>query len=290
MSWQLFAFMAAILTGTAALLEKRTLRREHAASFAAALSLVSFVVSLSFVPVAEFKDLTLPALSTIIIAGILAAASFLLITKALRHMEVSTMSPLMVIEPGIVAILAFYLLGEALTLFQVLGICLLIIGMYFLEHAALPEFKGTVKSFFTSQYVIFALVAILFYSFGSIFDRVVLARFDVSPATLIVVAHAVAAISFVIFLSLKYKGWRDIMIVFKDEGMLIILIALVSVLYRFFQLQAVALASVGLVIAVKRTSALFATIIGGELWSEHNLYRKIIACIIMVTGAALVVV
>ena len=54
-------------------------------------------------------------------------------------------------------------------------------------------------------------------------------------------------------------------------------------------MQAIQLAFAGLVIAVKRMSAFFVVLIGGELFHEKNLLRKSIACLIMLAGAGLIV-
>jgi uncharacterized membrane protein len=68
------------------------------------------------------------------------------------------------------------------------------------------------------------------------------------------------------------------------------LIALLTTLYRLAQAHATALAAVGLVVAVKRSSALFTTVIGGELFREHDLIRKSVACLIMIVGVYLLAV
>lgn len=290
MPWYAFALLAAGLTATAAILEKRSLRREHAASFSAALSLAALAVSLSFLPVADISTVTVPA--TILVAGVafMAAGAFLLVTKAMRHLEVSTVSPLLAAEPAVVSALAFFLLGENLSLRQATGVCAIVLGTYALETAAKPEFKGTWRSFLGSRHIRYLGGAMLLYSISSLFDRVVLSRFGLDPAAYIVLAHICVAFAFVSFVVLKYGGWRDIVHAFRTEGALILLIAVITVFYRFFQAQAVALASIGLVIAIKRTSALFTTIIGGELFHEHNLWRKALACAVMVAGAGLVVI
>lgn len=290
MPWYIFAFLAAIFTATAALLEKRSLLYEHAASFSAALSLVAFIITLVFLPVADFSNVTPLALMFMAGGTIIGAGSFLLVTKSVRHLEVSTVSPMLVTEPAIVAILAFFLLREQLQVTQVFGICLLVVGTYLLETAATKEFNGTISSFFTSRYVRYVFLAMLFYSISSLLDRVVLSRLNLQPEAYMLIVHLFLVICFVGLVFVKYGGWRDIVNVFRANGYLILLIAVVTVTYRFFQVQAVALASIGLVIAIKRTSALFTTIIGGELFHEHNLSRKVWACLVMVTGAALVVI
>ncbi|HAO81478.1 MAG: hypothetical protein UV57_C0004G0017 [Parcubacteria group bacterium GW2011_GWD2_43_10] len=290
MSWSIFALLAALLTGVVSLLEKKTLLREHATSFAAAYAIVAFIASLFFLPVTDFSAVTPITLVIVAIGTSFGASAFLLIAKAVRHLEISTVSPLMVIEPGLVAILALALLGEKLTSMQVLGIAVLIIGTFFLEIASLKEFKDSAKAFLKSPYIHYVFWAMLLYGLGSIFDRLVLSRLGLTPPTYIIISHLFLAVILLVVLSWKYQGMSDLRHVWHNAGWLVLMIGAITILRSFFQMQAVALASVGLVIAIKRTSALFATVIGGELWHEHNLVKKIIASCIMVLGAVFVVI
>ena len=74
----------------------------------------------------------------------------------------------------------------------------------------------------------------------------------------------------------------------KMEWKLILLVAVLTTGYRIMQSQAAALAAIGLVIAIKRSSALFTTIVGGEIFRERDLIRKTIACSIMIGGVYLI--
>jgi uncharacterized membrane protein len=76
----------------------------------------------------------------------------------------------------------------------------------------------------------------------------------------------------------------------KKEWKFLLLVAILTSLHRWMQGEATALAAVGLVIAIKRSSALFTTVIGGELFKEKDLMRKSIACLIMIGGVFLIAV
>jgi drug/metabolite transporter (DMT)-like permease len=68
----------------------------------------------------------------------------------------------------------------------------------------------------------------------------------------------------------------------------ILLVAVLTVSYRVAQNYAVSLAAVGLVTAVKRSSSLFTTLIGGEIFHEKELIKKSVACLIMILGVFLI--
>ena len=67
----------------------------------------------------------------------------------------------------------------------------------------------------------------------------------------------------------------------------ILLVALLTVGYRYMGIHAIDRVSVGLASGIKHTSALFVTLIGGELFHEKQLARRVVACVIMIAGAFL---
>lgn len=63
---------------------------------------------------------------------------------------------------------------------------------------------------------------------------------------------------------------------------ILLTVALVTLAYRFTQLEATKFAPVALVLAIKRTSILYASFFGGKIFSEERLAQKLL-------GAALIV-
>ncbi len=65
------------------------------------------------------------------------------------------------------------------------------------------------------------------------------------------------------------------------------MISVITIGYRYTQIEAVKIAPVALVLSIKRTSVFFASIFGGKIFSESYLLKKGIAIIIMLIGAYL---
>jgi len=86
-----------------------------------------------------------------------------------------------------------------------------------------------------------------------------------------------------------HDGFQGIKRGLKNSGWWILLVAVFTLGYRVAQAEAVSIAYVALVGAIKRSSALFSTIIGGELFQEKNLFRKSVACLIIVVGVLIIV-
>ena len=68
----------------------------------------------------------------------------------------------------------------------------------------------------------------------------------------------------------------------------IVTVAFLTIAYRFTQLEATKVAPVALVLAVKRTSILYASFFGGKLFSEERLAQKLIGGALIV-GAGFII-
>ena len=285
MEWYFFATLAAILTAAFTIIEKKTLLKEHAMEFSAVLAIFNFLIAIDLMPYINF-NLPIKTLGLMYLASVFGSIAFLFVAKAVRHMDVSIVSPLMTFSPAIVVVLAFFILGEKVTSLQLFGITLLIIGSYVLE----AENHGTKKIFtktFKSNYFYYIFLALILYSFCSIFDKFILRT--VSPLTYIPIVQFFIAINFIILICIFHNGFDGIKHGIKNAGKWIFLVAILVTSYRLAYAQAVSMTYVSLVIPIKRMSAFFATVVGGRVFHEKNLVQRTLACVIMLTGAFLVI-
>ena len=287
MSWFIFAVAAAILTAAAAIVEKKVLFKEHAMEFSAALALNNFVLAIPFLFFADYSSLSFISILLIFAASILGSIAYLLVAKSTRHMEVSVAGPLMIFSPAITALLAFFILGEALTRLQLGGILLMLIGSYVLE-AKMKKLLEPVRIFVRSKYVHFIFAALVLYALSSVIDRTLLSRYQVDVITYLGIVHLFLAINFMVMIYLFHDGFNGITHGFKTAGWWIVLVAILTVGYRSTQIAALATAYTGLVIAIKRMSSIFTVIIGGELFHEEDLLKKTLATLVMIAGAVLI--
>ncbi len=288
MSWFLFAFLAAVFLSASSLMEKRVLQKVHSGDFSVSLAIFNFILSIPFVFFIDFSAIKGFELLLIFVAALLGAIAFFLVAKGIRHLEISTVAPLLSLSPGTTSLLAFFILGEALNIQQISGILLMMVGSYILttrEHKSLLE---PFKIFSQSRYVHLVLLSLLFYSVAAIFDRAILSDFKVSISIYIFFSHIFIAILFILTGGVFGGGLKGIKEGFRVGGVNLFLVSLFTVTYRFFQMEALQIASVGLVSAVKRSSSFFTTLIGGELFHEHNLGRKITAAFVIVAGSLLI--
>jgi drug/metabolite transporter (DMT)-like permease len=288
MTWFSYAVLSAFIGSLSAMVEKKTLSHIHALDFSIVLSFAAAVCSLPFLLSADWSTLSPTILALAYAISLLAAFAFIGVTRGLRHLEISTSSSLFLLGPFITALLAYLLLGESLTYLQLCGIALLAVGIYVLETNHLLRFGEFWKNTTGDRYTRYILFGLFLYGFCGVGDRIMLGHFHVDAKFYTALVQLFLALQFLL-ISFYYRGGiSEPLRAVGREWKMLILVAILTTLYRYMQAEATALAAVGLVVAVKRSSALFTTIVGGELFQEKNLFRKSIACLIMIGGVFLI--
>ena len=172
MQWYIFAILAAVLTAASTIVEKKTLLKEHAMEFSTVLAVFNFFIALVLLPYINL-NFPLKMLALIYIASVLATIAFLFVAKAVRHMDISIISPLLAFDPAVVVILAFFILRERITYLQLFGILLLTVGSFVLE-AENYNMKKIFTKKFKSNYFYYIFLALILYGFCSILDKFIL--------------------------------------------------------------------------------------------------------------------
>ena len=133
------------------------------------------------------------------------------------------------------------------------------------------------------------LASLIIYGLGSVLDRFVLARYAIESRVYLGILQIFIAVIFLILISKFHNGWQGIKHGAKNAGWLILVVAVFTVAHRFFFMEAISEANVGLVSGIKRSSVLFTTIIGGEIFHEKNISRKVFAVVVMLLGIFLLI-
>lgn len=202
-----------------------------------------------------------------------------------RHMDISIFSPLMNLNPILLAIFAFIFLGEALSVFQAIGITLSIIGVYLLESHKHEHFLDPLRNVEKEHFLKYVLFACTFYAFASIIDKSVL--FSIEPLKYFFILQFFVTINFILVTLYRYD--RSLHVIKKDLTKEVFVSAFFTLIYRVAEYIAISLAFVSLVIPIKRTGSIMAAVIGGEMFHEKNLLRKFIAAVLMVIAVYMIV-
>jgi uncharacterized membrane protein len=289
MPWFVYALLTALLFGLSEVVEKKVLTKIHSLSFSSAYSVINFVLSLPLLFFINFSTINQHALILMVSTAALSAVAFRLVAKGLRHLELSTASPLMALNPGAAALAGFVFLGERMTPKDILGIALIIVGSYVLAVGSKMKVWASLKKFFKSKYVIFILISVVLYALSASIDRTLMSTTDLDPFAFIFFVNLFSAFFFMLAATGWGRGVRGIGEALRVDGDKIVVISLFTISSMFFELKALSLAFVGFVSTIKRTGTLFDTLIGGEMFHEDRLVRKSIASTLIIIGCAFIV-
>ncbi len=287
--WYYLSIISAILSAFAAVLQKKVLFKERVITFVSVLALFNLIIAIPFFFFIESGSLSLLNIGVLFIKTLIGGAAFICVMLGIKNLELSHALPMLVLTPGLVALFAFFILGESISALGLVGMFLLLGGTYMLqlgEHTKPSEpFKIFIKSK-GHQYIVWALVL---FTIGAILDKALLKNFGLPVNAFMGFQHLFYAIIFFGIL-LFVKGVGELKGTFKNNWKWILLIALFTIGYRFTHISAIkSSSSVALALAMKRTAVFFATVIGGKIFMEHDLKKRVLAAFIMVIGAIMVI-
>jgi transporter family protein len=220
------------------------------------------------------------------IKTIIATFAFLCVMLVIKNLEISEALPLMILTPGFVAVFAFIFIGDELTGKEVTGIALLITGTYILETAGKKDLIHPFRVILKSKNHFYVLLALIFFTASSILDRFLVTDLKLEPKAFMGFQHIFYAFNFLLIYLVRNKKFIELKNYNGSSILLwIILIAILTVAYRYTQIEAIKLAPVALVLAVKRISVFISTVVGGKIFKERNLYWKAFATVVLMAGA-----
>lgn len=287
--WWIYAIFSAIAQSMSDIYRKKALTTERGIDFVLPWTMIALLLSMLLLPFVRF-DLTPLVYMKIFIASILLTISIVLIAKAYRHLQISTVAPLLNFSPVFLVIIARVFLGEKLTYLQLSGIGIILLGSYLLEvnhtaHTPLAILRNMIKS----KYYIFVGVVVVSYSIVATVQKSVLLEVN-SPITLLFFFWFFVAININI-VHLIRGDWFEVMkFSFTENAKPVVLGGIFLFITNILYLQALSLAFASLVVPIKRLSTLITTAIGGELFHEHRLLQKAGACFVMMIGSLLVMI
>lgn len=289
MTWYSLAFISAILSASAAIIEKKSLFKIKALEFSLLVSAAGLVFSIPFGWDLSILSINPAGFLILFIKTAMNALSFYFIMSALKNLDISNSLPLMELSPGFVAVLGAIFLNEIPNGYQILGILLLIFGTYLINLKKNGGLYEPLMIFFKSKGHNYILYALILFSITSILDKVIVVKLNVPPGQFIFLHHLLTAIFFASAFFVKRRGFSSVKNISKEIWFFIFLVGLLSVFYRYTQILAIKEGHVALVLAIKRTSVFFACVVGGTLFKEETLAQRIIATLILIAGGALVI-
>ena len=288
MNWFIFAFGSAIFLAVSRIFTKKSLMKTHAIENTAIDRMIQLLILCLLFFWIDFS-IELWLLAIIFVISFLVTVGNIYLMKGYRHCDISMVDPMTNLSPAIVLLLAVLFLGEQVSLVQIIGIFLLVVGTYVLEvDHSISNLKEPFIKLWKSKYTHYILFALLLFGLTAVGEKFVLSY--TKPFTIIFYVHLFIAIISFIFLTIFHDGIKDIKHGLNTAGFIIILGSFFKIISSIFYYFAASLQSISLVIPIKRLSTFFTTLIGGKMFHEEGLPLKVIACLIMILGVVFVTI
>lgn len=286
--WYIYAF-AAVIAGTFfSVFRKKALKKTHSMQFAATRSLVALFLSLFLIPLIDVTSLKPRVILLIYIASLLATIGIFFMSKSYRHMDLSILAPLQNTKPIFIAILGYLVLGEILSLKQLLGIATILLAAYILEaDRHFDDLTRPFKKFVSSRYSLYLLFAVIIFSVTSILDKMLVTN-HTDPLTLLVLIRIFIGLNINIAHGVSY-GFKEIGTCFSRTSYLPLIVAFFAMSSNLLVYMALKLAYVSVVVPFTMLTTLFVVIIGGEFFHEKNLLYRLMTSFVMIIGVYLLV-
>ena len=190
--------------------------------------------------------------------------------------------------PAVTALAALMILGESLHRWEWLGIVMMMAGTYVLEkrppQTAFQSMKETLLS--KSHYYMYGALGL--FAVSSVYDKLLVSGYKTDPLVVLFYQHIVYCLMFGVLLSIRTRSMHAVIQKGRSQLLLIVIVALLTIAYRFTQLEATKFVPVALVLAVKRTSILYASFFGGKIFSDERLVQKLIGGALIVAAGFII--
>nr|MBI2904863.1 EamA family transporter [Chloroflexota bacterium] len=294
--WFPYALGAALLASFNPIVVKRLLRDTDVAVVAwagqaFALPLLGLTLVTFFGP--------LPRVDGMFVVGIagsagLNAAAHLAVTRAYKDADASLVSPLLAVSPAITLLVSVFTLREILTPLPILGVALIILGVYLLNLRSTRDFAGPLRELLHNRWrgdtsgrpLLLALFAGLLWGLTPIFEKTAIRHTFPENST----AAAFAASLALALTLMPVMLWRArqpfAQIRAQARGFLVL--GLIGGIAPLMGYAAFRLGPVGYVSALFKLSAVFTLAWAYWLLRERGLPRRLPGALIMLAGAALI--
>ncbi len=292
--WYVLGLLAAFLISIEVLFEKKILFRQHVSSFLTMLYALLVALVLPFINQVNF-DLSLLTYGVIALDALFGVLALVLLYKALRHLEVSNSIPMENLSVLVVVLLGVFVLGEKLSGLNLVGIIGLLIGGFLLCF----ERKDIWGAFHPKNRKILMLVLLGNISLGIsiVFDKVLMSSNELGipltkmdPFSALFLGRLFMFLGLLALTFLVYGGFKDIKGIWKSSWAFLVFAAAFNNLGGFFYYWAVSVNYVALVEPIVAMYTFFDVVLGGNIFHEHHVVKRLVACALMLVGAYLVVI
>lgn len=284
--WFFFALASAIIYSFRGVLEKKIIGNTN--RYILGFAVRGFALPFFFIPLILFPDKIIPVqnltpefwFAVIAICLISTPLETIFYYKALKNEEVSFVLPLLSLAPVVTLGLSALFLGEFPNIFGVIGVLLIIIGIYSLKLSHAKE--GFLEPFHHIRNNKGAqMMSIVFLSIGlsSMFDKIGVSNSNAYYFALVNYMGVSAMLFLIAFVKAK-KHLKELHTNWKPFLVIGAVVASYTILYMLALEESFA----SYAIAIRNASIIFTIILGYLFFKEKDLKQKLFAAVIIATG------
>lgn len=232
--------------------------------------------------VKRIEPITPAVLVNAFAGGIFGALGNYFLIRALSSGDLSMLGPINAYKSLVAMIFAIFLAGEIPSIFGVLGIALLILGSYVIFNTTDEGFS---LKLLKRNDIKFRIYALIFTAIEAVFIKNVIVNSDVLTS-FIMWSFFGALFAFL----LPLAGGERLQIPSKSAIPMLALIVLSAGIMQYSTNFVFERMNVSYALALFQLSAVLNVILGWKIFREKDLIKKLAGSIIMVTGAAILII
>ncbi|MDM7202834.1 MAG: DMT family transporter [Thermodesulfobacteriaceae bacterium] len=290
MEWIFFSILAGFFVALSDALNKKYWGREGYVKMALARTLGSlpFLLHLFLYLTFYEKKFIYLSLDFLENTAILLGLEILATLFYMRAIEISALSkslPFLSFTPIFIVFTGYILLGERITIVGLLGIILIITGAYLINLQKIREgFLAPFRGIWEERGSLFILVTAFIYGITSVLGK----RGIIMSDPLYFAGFYFSVLSFFTPLVLKMVYRIKIWEVVSKNLKGLVLVGGTQALMCVSHMIALSLVETAYMIALKRTSILFAVVLGGLIFKEQQIPLRFSAAFIMFLGILII--
>lgn len=285
--WFWYALLAACISGVSVNLNKRLLKNVNAALLSWSLFALSIPPLIILAVVNGSTHINL-----LFFVGAIGSGSFFLLSKtidlhSLKHNALAKIYPLVVFSTVFNYLLGLIFFHEVLRLPAVLGIGLVIIGVYLLNvEKAKEDFFRPLRILVTERYGLYYVFAMFLSSMSAVFDKIGVTNTAPVNSPLTLLTENVVSTFFLTFYLLKKdKSW---FIQLKSKFIPLCTASFIYALIGIFILLGFSTGPIALVSTIKRLEIIFVLGISSLFFQEKMVKHIWVAVFLLVVGVVLI--
>lgn len=289
--WILLAFASALFAGITSILAKIGIKNTDS-NLATAIRTVVVLLFAWFIVFATgahqtFRLVDSNSIIFLILSGLATGGSWLCYFKALQLGEVNKVAAVDRFSVVLTMLLAFLLLGEAITWGGIIAIVLITIGTYMMVFESAVQTDKAAPAFRNRKWLIFALLAAIFASLQAILGKVGISDVDPNLGTAIrTVVVAILAWGIVLFRGKQ----REIRSIDKRSWLFLVFSGIVTGASWLCFYGALHSGPASVVVPIDKLSILVTVIFSIVVLKERLSKKSVVGLALLVAGTLLLVV